>query len=131
VDEYNRNPDLALIPLLEESSRNVSNTRQRLHYKRRNEIRRDFSRKQAVIDIKRQVSGSIVPDESTSEVSQADNDMPPEQVRLAEAPQAVPTMWILEGEWQRRNVTVEAIIAYCDYAEVRTAPRSAKAICLS
>jgi hypothetical protein len=117
ADEYEGNPDAALIPLLEESERNVTNTRQRLRYKRRNEVRQEFSRKQAVIDIERQLSGSMVPDEDTSEVSLAEDDMPPEQIRLVDALQAVPTIWTLEGEWQRRNAAVEAIIAYCDYAE--------------
>ncbi|OXV06240.1 hypothetical protein Egran_05994 [Elaphomyces granulatus] len=73
--------------------------------------------KQAVIDIERQLSGSIVPDEDTSEASQMVNDMPPEQIRLIEALQAIPTVWTLEGEWRRRNTAVEAIIAYCNYAE--------------
>jgi hypothetical protein len=43
--------------------------------------------------------------------------MPPEQIRLIEALQAVPTEWTLEGEWRRRDAAVEAIIAVCDYAE--------------
>ena len=45
------------------------------------------------------------------------NDMPPEQIRLIEALQAIPIEWNLEEEWQRRNTAVEAIIAYCNYAE--------------
>jgi hypothetical protein len=57
-----------------------------------------------------------VPDEDASEVSQAD-DMPLEQIRLVKALLAVPTEWTLEGEWQRRNTAVEAIIAYCGYAK--------------
>lgn len=103
-----------MTPLVEESQRNITNIRQRLRYKRKNEVRREFSQKQAVIDIERQLSGSIVPDEDTSEASQMANDMPPEQIRLIEA---IPTAWTSEGEWQRRNTAVEAIIAYCNYAE--------------
>jgi hypothetical protein len=117
VDECERNPDPALIPLVKESQRNITNIRQRLRYKRKNEVRQEFSQKQAVIDIERQLSGSIVPDEDASEASQMVNDMPPEQIRLIEALQAIPTAWTLEGEWQRRNTAVEAIIAYCNYAE--------------
>jgi uncharacterized protein DUF3435 len=108
-------------PLVEESQRNITNIRQRLRYKRKNEVRREFSQKQAVIDIERQLSGSVVPDEDTSEASQMANDMPPEQIRLIEA---IPTAWTSEGEWQRRNSAVEAIIAYCNYAEVRRPKRS-------
>jgi uncharacterized protein DUF3435 len=92
MDECKRNPDPALISLIEESRRNVTNSRQRLQYKRKNEVRQGLGRKQAVIDIEGQLTGSIVP---TSEASQAKNGMPPEQIRLVKALQAVPTEWTL------------------------------------
>lgn len=89
MDECKRNPD----PALHISNRRIATERYQLppavlQYKRKNEVHQGFGRKQAVIDIEGQLTGSIVP---TSEVSQAKNGMPPAQIRLVKALQAVPT----------------------------------------
>ncbi|KAN0073334.1 hypothetical protein V8E54_008554 [Elaphomyces granulatus] len=55
---------------------------------RENEARQEFSWKQAVIDVEGQLCGSVVLDEDTTEVSQADDDIPLEQICLVEALQA-------------------------------------------
>lgn len=115
-EEYDRNPDPALIPRLEESRRKVTNTRQRLRYKRQKEVRQEFGPKQAAHDIAGQLSGSITPDDDLPEDLPMEN-MPPEQVRLVETLLAQPTEWTLEAEWQRRNAAVDAIVTYCGYEE--------------
>ncbi|KAK9550408.1 hypothetical protein V6Z79_008273 [Aspergillus fumigatus] len=117
ADEYEHSQDPTLIPLLRERQQDVTNTRRRLQYKRRKEVRQEFSRKQAVIDIERQLSGSAVHDEDDREFSQAEYEMPPAQIRLVEKLLVVPTSWSLEAEWQRRHEAVEAIKEYCDFLE--------------
>ncbi|KAH2102487.1 hypothetical protein KXV26_008824, partial [Aspergillus fumigatus] len=77
-------------------------------YKRRKEVRQEFSRKQAVIDIERQLSGSAVHDEDDREFSQAEYEMPPAQIRLVEKLLVVPTSWSLEAE-RAAPGTAEAI----------------------
>ena len=62
--------------VVEELQGNITNIRQRLRY---------------ISEIMKFV------DEDTSEASQMANDMPPEQIRLVKALQAVPTEWTLEG----------------------------------
>ncbi|KAH1694371.1 hypothetical protein KXX12_007782 [Aspergillus fumigatus] len=117
ADEYEHSQDPTLIPLLRERQQDVTNTRRRLQYKRRKEVRQEFSRKQAVIDIERQLPGSAVHDEDDREFSQAEYEMPPAQIRLVEKLLVVPTSWSLEAEWQRRHEAVEAIKEYCDFLE--------------
>ncbi|KKZ66024.1 hypothetical protein EMCG_08223, partial [[Emmonsia] crescens] len=58
IDLYTRTRDSALVPLLQERQREVSNTRRRLRDKLMHKLRREFSRNQAVVDIKRQLSRS-------------------------------------------------------------------------
>ncbi|KAJ5239538.1 Zinc finger C2H2 [Penicillium chermesinum] len=53
--------------MLKDQRRQVQNLRRRLQHKRRKEIRRDFSRQQAVIDIERQLTGGAVSDEPARE----------------------------------------------------------------
>ncbi|KAJ5414115.1 Zinc finger C2H2 [Penicillium cosmopolitanum] len=81
--------------MLEDQKRQVHNLRRHLQDKRRKEIRRDFSRKQAVIEIERQLTGGAVSDEPARE----------------------PTTDSLEDEWTRRNKAVAAGIQYCGFQE--------------
>jgi hypothetical protein len=68
MDECERNPDPALISLVEESRRNVTNTRRGYNIQ---------AEERNVSGVRHQLTGSIVPDEDTSEASQADDGMPP------------------------------------------------------
>ncbi|GLA26497.1 hypothetical protein AnigIFM63326_003657 [Aspergillus niger] len=61
--QRDRSDDSTLDTLLEGQKRKVHNLRRSLQEKQRKEIRRDFSRKQAVIDIQRQLSGGAFNDE--------------------------------------------------------------------
>ncbi|KAE8311026.1 hypothetical protein BDV41DRAFT_566150 [Aspergillus transmontanensis] len=116
-NRYTRSGDPALRDLLEQQERSFKNTRRRLRKKRLKEIRRDFSRKQAVIDIKRQLTGGAVNDEPAWEVLRKDFAMPPEQIFLVEMFFTWPTSDSLEDEWMRRNKAMAAAILYCALRE--------------
>lgn len=109
--------DPALRAMLEDQKRQVHNLRRRLQDKRRKEIRRDFSRKQAVIDIERQLTGGAVSDEPAREVLRKEFAMPSEQILLVETLFTWPTTDSLEDEWTRRNKAVAAGIQYCGFQE--------------
>ncbi|EEH20209.2 hypothetical protein PABG_02468 [Paracoccidioides brasiliensis Pb03] len=115
ADLYARTQDAALIPLLQERQREVSNTRQRLRYEQKGRLRKDFSRKQAVIDIECQLSGSGRP--AVREVPRREFEMPPQMVHLLAMLHALPTSDSLEDEWRRRNKAVEAVRRYCSFLE--------------
>ncbi|PTU18379.1 hypothetical protein P175DRAFT_0560274 [Aspergillus ochraceoroseus IBT 24754] len=85
--------------------------------KQRKQLRRDFSRKQAVIDIQRQLSGGAVNDEPAREILRQEFAMPPEQILLIETFFTWPTSDSLEDEWMRRNQAVAAAIQYCGFPE--------------
>lgn len=70
--------------MLEDQKRQVHNLRRRLQDKLRKEIRRDFSQKQAVIDIERQLTGGAVSNEPAREVLHKEFAMPSEQISLVE-----------------------------------------------
>lgn len=113
-----RSYEPALRAMLEDQKRKVHNLRRRLQEKRRKEIRRDFSRKQAVVDIERQLTGGAVSDEPAREVLRKEFAMPPEQILLVETFFTWPTTTdSLEDEWTRRNKAVAAGIQYCGFQE--------------
>ncbi|KAK6810748.1 hypothetical protein RU639_013608 [Aspergillus parasiticus] len=114
-DRYARSGDPALRDLLEQQERSFENTRRRLREKQPKEIRRDISRKQAVIDIKRQLTGGAVNDEPAREVLHKDFAMPPEQIFLVETFFTWPTSDSLEDEWMRRNKAMAAATLYCGF----------------
>ncbi|OKL55298.1 hypothetical protein UA08_09463 [Talaromyces atroroseus] len=115
LDQFQQTPDATLAHAVAEAERNIKNTRQRLRYRRKKEVRRAFSDEQAVKDANAQLSGTnLLEDELNEEL---DDDTPPEQTMLIEGLMAVPVEWTFEGEWQRRNVGTEVIIMYCDYEE--------------
>lgn len=76
-----------------------------------------FSRKQAVIDIERQLTGGAVNDEPAWEVLRQDFAMPPEHILLVESFFTWPTSNSLEDEWARRNKAVMAGVQYCGFQE--------------
>lgn len=112
-----RSHNPALRAMLEDQKRQVHNLRRRLQDKRRKETRRDFSRKQAVIDIERQLTGGAVSDEPAREVLRKEFEMPSEQILLVETFFTWPTTDSLEDEWTRRNKAVAAGIQYCSFEE--------------
>jgi hypothetical protein len=89
----------------------------RLQERRRKEIRQDFSRKQAVIDIERQLTGSAINDEPARGVLRKELAMAPEQILLVESFFTWPTSDSWEDEWMRRNKAVAAAVQYCGFHE--------------
>ncbi|KAJ5751309.1 hypothetical protein N7533_008337 [Penicillium manginii] len=75
-----------------------------------------FDRKQANIDIERQLSGAAIDNEEAKNVLRTDS-MLPEQIDLLEKLLTWPTCHSLEAEWQRRNAAVAAISQYCCHLE--------------
>ncbi|KAH1805774.1 hypothetical protein KXX35_000366, partial [Aspergillus fumigatus] len=116
-DRCAQSNDPTLRALLEQQERSVHNTRRRLQERRRKEIRQEFSRKQAVIDIERQLTGGAVNDEPAREVLRQDFAMPPEHILLVESFFTWPTSNSLEDEWARRNKAVMAGVQYCGFQE--------------
>ncbi|KAH2891750.1 hypothetical protein KXV75_003550 [Aspergillus fumigatus] len=116
-DRCARSDDPTLRALLEQQERNVNNTRRRLQERRRKEIRQEFSRKQAVIDIERQLTGGAVNDGPAREVLRKEFAMPPEQILLVETFFTWPTSDSLEDKWMRRNKAVAAGVKYCGFLE--------------
>ncbi|PYH90009.1 hypothetical protein BO71DRAFT_402579 [Aspergillus ellipticus CBS 707.79] len=76
--------NLALQAMLEDQKRHVHNLRRRLQDKQRKETHRNFSRKQAVIDIERQLTGRAVSNEPAREVLYKEFEMSSEQILLVE-----------------------------------------------
>jgi hypothetical protein len=83
--QCDRSDDPALREMLEDQERKVRNLRRSLQEKPRKEVRRNVSRKQAVVDIQRQLSGRAVDDESAREVLRQEFSMPPQQILAVEA----------------------------------------------
>ncbi|KAE8387097.1 C2H2 finger domain protein [Aspergillus alliaceus] len=127
-DRCAQSNDPTLRALLEQQKRNVKNTRRRLSWRRRKEIRQEFSRKQAVIDIERQLTGAAaVNDELAREVLRKEFDMPPVHILLVETFFTWSTSDSLEDEWMRRNKAVMAGVQYCGFPEggpLRGRPKS-------
>lgn len=79
-----RPDDPEMRAILKDQGRKVNNLRRRLQDRRRKEARREFSRKQAVVDIEKQLTGGAVSDEPVREVLRKEFTMPPEQILLVE-----------------------------------------------
>ena len=109
--------DPALQDMLDDQECKVSNLRCCLQDKQWKEACCEFSQKQAVIDIERQLTGSTVSDEPVCEVLQKEFMMPPEQILLVEMFFTWPTTDSLEDEWEHCNKAVAAGIQYCGFQE--------------
>lgn len=96
---------------MDKLTRDVTNTFNRLARALRNKTREEFDRKQAVIDIERQLSGTAIDDEEAKEVLRTEDQMPPEQIHLLEKLFTWPTSRSLEAEWHRRNAA--ANVSHC------------------
>lgn len=110
-------PNLQSQLRLDRLSRDMANTFSRLERRLRDKVRKEFDREQAVIDIKRQLSGSAVDDGMTKELLRTEDHMPPEQIYLIEKLLTWPVSQSLEAEWERRNAAVAAVSQYCSVQE--------------
>lgn len=97
-------------------AREKLNTFGRLERALRQKVRKEFDRKQANIDIERQLSGAAIDNEEAKNVLRTDS-MLPEQIDLLEKLFTWPTSHLLKAEWQRRNAAVAAISQYCGHLE--------------
>ncbi|CAG8337405.1 unnamed protein product, partial [Penicillium salamii] len=117
AEECKYDPSAAMQSRLEKLTRETSNTFGRLERALRRKVRHEFDRKQAIIDIERQLSGAAVDDEEAKKVLQVEDQMLPEQIDLLEKLFTWPTSQSLEAEWQRRNAAVATISRYCGFLE--------------
>ncbi|CAG8146657.1 unnamed protein product [Penicillium nalgiovense] len=117
AEECKCDPSAAMQSRLEKLIRETSNTFGRLERALRRKVRHEFDRKQAIIDIERQLSGAAVDDEEAKKVLQVEDQMLPEQIDLLEKLFTWPTSQSLEAEWQRRNAAVATISRYCGFLE--------------
>ncbi|CAG8901459.1 unnamed protein product [Penicillium egyptiacum] len=97
-------------------AREKLNTFGRLERALRQKVRKEFDRRQANIDIERQLSGAAIDDEEAKDALRTDG-MLPERVNLLEKLLTWPTSDSLESEWRRRNAAVAAISQYCYHLE--------------
>jgi hypothetical protein len=100
----------------------------RLFRNLKKEMRRTFSRKQAKIDIERQLSGTAIHDEETKQVLRTEVQMPSTQITLLEKLFTWPRSRSLEDEWARRNAGTKAVTDYCPVLEggpIRGRPKRA------
>ncbi|KAH1396271.1 hypothetical protein KXV70_001089 [Aspergillus fumigatus] len=114
---YQENPSSQMLSKLQRLRRKVLSTYNRLYEALRKRTREEFDRKQAVIDIERQLSGTALNDEEAKEVLRTEDEMPPERIHLIEKLFSWPTSPSLEGEWARRNAATMAVSQYCPVRE--------------
>ncbi|RBA17500.1 C2H2 finger domain-containing protein [Fusarium proliferatum] len=110
-------------PKARERIENITKALQSLRVKLRRELKQQYrqgwSRKQAVVDIERQLAGQTFEESPVSlsdEISYSAQEQHPAQKHLFEALTA-PVADTLEGEYQRRNNAVLAVMAYCPVQE--------------
>ncbi|GBF62893.1 hypothetical protein TMEN_5484 [Trichophyton mentagrophytes] len=114
---YEATRDPALIPMLHERKREVTSIRQSLQHKARLDMRKGFSRKQALVDIDRQLSGQPVDGGDPQRELGPRFELPPEQEYLVAALMALPKSGSLEDEWRRLSDGTEAVRLYCSFPE--------------
>ncbi|EGD99060.1 hypothetical protein TESG_06418 [Trichophyton tonsurans CBS 112818] len=106
---YEATRDPALIPMLHERKREVTSVRQSLRHKARLSIRKEFSRKQALMDIDRQLSGQPVDGGDAQRGLAPRFELPPEQEYLVAALMALPKSGSIKDEWRRLSDGAEAL----------------------
>jgi len=94
-------------------SKEVQSEKARLRRKRKDQIRRTWSREQAVTDIERQLAGKAFEEPP---VSPSDEDAHPAQKRLYQALRA-PATNTIESEYRRRNHAILSVMSYCSVQE--------------
>ncbi|KAH8744320.1 C2H2 finger domain protein [Diaporthe sp. PMI_573] len=94
--------------------RKLRSEKQRLKRALKQQIRDEWTDKQAVVDIEAQLNGLGLVEDSTVEASNC--PMRPAQKRLVDALTA-PVEASIEGQYQRRDAAINAIVAYCAVVE--------------
>ena len=103
--------------MLDNQEHKVSNLCYYLQDRQQKEAQCEFSWKQAVINIERQLTGGTVSDQPACKVLQKEFTMPPEQILLVETFFTWPTTDLLEDKWEQHNKAVAAGIQYCSFQE--------------
>ncbi|RYP15609.1 hypothetical protein DL765_005588 [Monosporascus sp. GIB2] len=101
--------------------RKLRNEKQRLKRALKQQIRDEWTDKQAVVDIEAQLNGLGLVKDSTVEASNC--LMRPAQKRLVDA-LAAPVETTIEGQYRRRDAAINAIVAYCTVVEGPAARRT-------
>ncbi|KAJ8110847.1 hypothetical protein OPT61_g6412 [Boeremia exigua] len=102
----------------EDLHRKLRNERQKLRYGLRNQIRKEYDRKQAEQDIQQQLSGEVFEQKMIAEAA-GDTGRTPEHVALIEAIMSLPETSLSE-EVHRRVKAIEAVSQYCKLEEGMT-----------
>jgi hypothetical protein len=102
---------------LDRLTKDVDRIFDRLFRQLKKDVRQAFSRKQAKIDIERQLSGTAIHDKETKRVLRNEVQMPLEQIGLLEKLFTWPMSHSLEDEWARRNAATKAVTSYCPILE--------------
>jgi hypothetical protein len=100
---YQQDPTPQNQSRLDRYAKDVNKTFHCLLRVRKQEVRNAFDRKQAVIDIERQLLWTAIYDEETKQVLRTEVQMPREQICLLEKVFTWPASRSLEDEWARRN----------------------------
>jgi hypothetical protein len=98
---------------LRKITKDIQSEKARLRRKRKDQVRKTWSREQAVTDIERQLAGKTFEEPP---VSPLDEDAHPAQKRLYKALTA-PATSTIESEYHRRNDAVLSVISYCSIQE--------------
>jgi hypothetical protein len=98
---------------LKKISKDIQSEKARLRRKRKDQVRKIWSREQAVADIERQLAGKAFEEPP---VSPSDDDAHPAQKRLYEALTA-PATNTIESEYRRRNDAILTVMSYCSIQE--------------
>ncbi|KAH7163710.1 hypothetical protein DER46DRAFT_556459 [Fusarium sp. MPI-SDFR-AT-0072] len=98
---------------LRKISKDIQSEKARLRRKRKDQVRKIWSREQAVTDIERQLAGKTFEDPP---ISPSDEDAHPAQKRLYEALTA-PATNTIEFEYRRRNNAILSVMSYCSVQE--------------
>ena len=103
--------------MLDNQEHKVSNLCCCLQDRQWKEAHHEFSQKQVVIDIERQLTGGAVSDQSACKMLQKEFTMSLEQILLVEIFFIWPTTDSLEDEWEQCNKAVAAGIQFCGFWE--------------
>jgi hypothetical protein len=98
---------------LRKISKDIQSEKARLRRKRKEQVRKIWSREQAVTDIERQLAGKTFEEPPFSPL---DQDAHPAQTRLYEALTA-PVTNTIESEYRRRNHAILSVTSYCSVQE--------------
>ncbi|KAF5694668.1 C2H2 finger domain-containing protein [Fusarium globosum] len=103
---------------LRKITKDIQSEKARLRRKRKDQVRKTWSREQAVTDIERQLAGKTFEEPP---ISPSDGNAHPAQKRLYEALTA-PATNTIESEYHRRNNAILAVMSYCCVQEPPLSP---------